>query len=39
MHGPAQATGLGQGLPGGLARWQAPRPVHDPGGSGLPGSA
>jgi hypothetical protein len=24
-------TGLGQGLSGGLARWRAPRAVHDPG--------
>ena len=24
-------TGLGQGLAGGLARWRAPRAVHDPG--------
>jgi Transposase DDE domain group 1 len=26
-----RATGLGQGLAGGLARWRAPRAVHDPG--------
>ena len=26
-----RATGLGEGLPGGLARWRAPRAVHDPG--------
>jgi hypothetical protein len=27
----ARVTGLGQGLPAGLARWRAPRAVHDPG--------
>jgi hypothetical protein len=27
----ARVTGLGQGLAGGLARWRAPRAVHDPG--------
>jgi hypothetical protein len=27
----ARVTGLGQGLTGGLARWRAPRAVHDPG--------
>ena len=27
----ARVTGLGQGLSGGLARWRAPRAVHDPG--------
>jgi hypothetical protein len=27
----AQVTGLGQGLAGGLARWRAPRAVHEPG--------
>ena len=27
----AQVTGLGQGLSAGLARWRAPRAVHDPG--------
>jgi Transposase DDE domain group 1 len=27
----ARVTGLGQGLAGGLARWRAPRSVHDPG--------
>jgi Transposase DDE domain group 1 len=27
----ARATGLGQGLAQGLARWRAPRAVHDPG--------
>jgi hypothetical protein len=27
----AQVTGLGVGLSGGLARWRAPRAVHDPG--------
>lgn len=27
----AGVTGLGQGLAGGLARWRAPRAVHDPG--------
>jgi hypothetical protein len=27
----ARITGLGQGLTGGLARWRAPRAVHDPG--------
>jgi hypothetical protein len=27
----AQVTGLGQGLADGLARWRAPRAVHDPG--------
>ena len=26
-----RVTGLGQGLAGGLARWRAPRAVHDPG--------
>ncbi len=26
-----RVTGLGQGLCGGLARWRAPRAVHDPG--------
>ena len=26
-----RATGLGRGLPDGLARWRAPRAVHDPG--------
>jgi Transposase DDE domain group 1 len=26
-----RATELGQGLSGGLARWRAPRAVHDPG--------
>jgi hypothetical protein len=26
-----RATGLGGGLPAGLARWRAPRAVHDPG--------
>ena len=26
-----RVTGLGQGLSGGLARWRAPRAVHDPG--------
>jgi len=26
-----RATGLGEGLAGGLARWRAPRAVHDPG--------
>ena len=26
-----QLTGLGPGLPAGLARWRAPRAVHDPG--------
>jgi Transposase DDE domain group 1 len=26
-----RATGLGRGLSGGLARWRAPRAVHDPG--------
>jgi len=26
-----QATGLGRDLAGGLARWRAPRAVHDPG--------
>jgi hypothetical protein len=26
-----RATGLGEGLPAGLARWRAPRAVHDPG--------
>ena len=33
MRGPARVTGLGQGLSGGLARWRAPRAVHDPGRS------
>lgn len=28
----AGVTGLGEGLPAGLARWRAPRVVHDPGG-------
>jgi hypothetical protein len=27
----ARVTGLGQSLSGGLARWRAPRAVHDPG--------
>jgi hypothetical protein len=27
----ARVTGLGRGLAGGLARWRAPRAVHDPG--------
>ena len=27
----ARVTGLGQGLAAGLARWRAPRAVHDPG--------
>ena len=27
----AAVTGLGHGLAGGLARWRAPRAVHDPG--------
>jgi Transposase DDE domain group 1 len=27
----ARVTGLGEGLAGGLARWRAPRAVHDPG--------
>jgi Transposase DDE domain group 1 len=27
----ARVTGLGQGLTDGLARWRAPRAVHDPG--------
>jgi hypothetical protein len=27
----ARVTGLGEGLSGGLARWRAPRAVHDPG--------
>jgi hypothetical protein len=27
----ARVTGLGQGLADGLARWRAPRAVHDPG--------
>ena len=27
----ARVTGLGQGLPAGLARWRASRAVHDPG--------
>jgi hypothetical protein len=27
----ARVTGLGEGLPAGLARWRAPRAVHDPG--------
>ncbi len=27
----AQVTGLGEGLAGALARWRAPRAVHDPG--------
>ena len=27
----ARVTGLGQGLTKGLARWRAPRAVHDPG--------
>jgi hypothetical protein len=27
----ALVTGLGEGLSGGLARWRAPRAVHDPG--------
>ena len=27
----ARVTGLGQGLSAGLARWRAPRAVHDPG--------
>jgi hypothetical protein len=27
----ARVTGLSQGLAGGLARWRAPRAVHDPG--------
>ena len=31
MRGPTRVTGLGQGLSGGLARWRAPRAVHDPG--------
>jgi hypothetical protein len=31
MRGPARVTGLGQGLSGGLARWRAPRVVHNPG--------
>ena len=26
-----RVTGLGRGLAGGLARWRAPRAVHDPG--------
>ena len=26
-----RVTGLGEGLPAGLARWRAPRAVHDPG--------
>ena len=26
-----RVTGVGQGLAGGLARWRAPRAVHDPG--------
>ena len=26
-----RVTGLGQGLSAGLARWRAPRAVHDPG--------
>ena len=26
-----RVTGLGEGLAGGLARWRAPRAVHDPG--------
>ena len=26
-----RVTGLGRGLPAGLARWRAPRAVHDPG--------
>ncbi len=26
-----RATGLGRGLSEGLARWRAPRAVHDPG--------
>ncbi len=33
MRGPARVTGLGQDLSGGLARWRAPRAVHDPGRS------
>jgi hypothetical protein len=31
----ARITGLGQGLSAGLARWRAPRAVHDPGRSSL----
>jgi hypothetical protein len=31
MRGPPPGYGLGQGLSGGLARWRAPRAVHDPG--------
>ena len=27
----ARVTGLGEGLTAGLARWRAPRAVHDPG--------
>jgi hypothetical protein len=31
LTGTARVTGLGEGLSAGLARWRAPRAVHDPG--------
>jgi Transposase DDE domain group 1 len=31
LAGALRVTGLGRGLAGGLARWRAPRAVHDPG--------